>query len=59
MPVEQDMSNYTVSSYPQRIHLLLCTQRLKMHKVQRPGGHLNKKDGLSRYGDSHVKDKTS
>ena len=25
----------------------------------RPGGCLNKKDGLTRYGDSHVKDKTS
>ena len=24
-----------------------------------PGGRLNKKDGLARYGDSHVKDKTS
>ena len=24
-----------------------------------PGGRLNKKDGLPRYGDSHVKDKTS
>ena len=24
-----------------------------------PEGHLNKKDGLTRYGDSHVKDKTS
>ena len=24
-----------------------------------PGGCLNKKDGLTRYGDSHVKDKTS
>ena len=24
-----------------------------------PGGRLNKKDGLNRYGDSHVKDKTS
>ena len=23
------------------------------------GGRLNKKDGLTRYGDSHVKDKTS
>ena len=23
-----------------------------------PGGRLNKKDGLTRYGDSHVKDKT-
>ena len=27
--------------------------------AQKPGGHLNKKDGLTRYGDSHVKDKTS
>ena len=26
---------------------------------QRSGGRLNKKDGLTRYGDSHVKDKTS
>ena len=25
----------------------------------RPGGRLNKKDGLTGYGDSHVKDKTS
>ena len=24
-----------------------------------PGGRLNKKDGLTRCGDSHVKDKTS
>ena len=26
---------------------------------QGTGGRLNKKDGLTRYGDSHVKDKTS
>ena len=26
---------------------------------RRAGGRLNKKDGLTRYGDSHVKDKTS
>ena len=26
---------------------------------KRLGGRLNKKDGLTRYGDSHVKDKTS
>ena len=30
------------------IMLLVCT-----------GGRLNKKDGLTRYGDSNVKDKTS
>ena len=28
-------------------------------KAPCPGGRLNKKDGLTRYGDSHVKDKTS
>ena len=27
--------------------------------AESPGGRLNKKDGLTRYGDSHVKDKTS
>ena len=27
--------------------------------VSPTGGRLNKKDGLTRYGDSHVKDKTS
>ena len=27
--------------------------------ISSPGGRLNKKDGLTRYGDSHVKDKTS
>ena len=26
---------------------------------RRSGGRLNKKDGLTRYGDSHVKNKTS
>ena len=28
-------------------------------RKQTAGGRLNKKDGLTRYGDSHVKDKTS
>ena len=28
-------------------------------KIKPSGGRLNKKDGLTRYGDSHVKDKTS
>ena len=27
--------------------------------VTEAGGRLNKKDGLTRYGNSHVKDKTS
>ena len=37
--------------------------KVNLHSVcliyQLPGGRLNKKDGLTRYGDSHVKDKTS
>ena len=33
--------------------LLVCL------RFNQPGGRLNKKDGLTRYGDSHVKDKTS
>ena len=28
-------------------------------KQKNAGGRLNKKDGLTRYGDSHAKDKTS
>ena len=39
-----------------------CAQpELTPNKRQKmgPGGRLNKKDGLTRYGDSHVKDKTS
>ena len=32
---------------------------VKYFSVQSPGGRLNKKDGLTRYGNSHVKDKTS
>ena len=35
-------------------HLCLVAQ-----STTAPGGRLNKKDGLTRYGDSHVKDKTS
>ena len=29
------------------------------HIAKDAGGRLNKKDGLTRYGNSHVKDKTS
>ena len=31
----------------------------KLFVLWDPGGRLNKKDGLTRYGNSHVKDKTS
>ena len=40
-----------------RAHNLLREWFIYFRKT--PGGRLNKKDGLTRYGDSHVKDKTS
>ena len=33
--------------------------KLNYARKKTPGGRLNKKDGLTRYGNSHVKDKTS
>ena len=43
-------------------HFLWCYAEA-IHQAWVPlstaGGRLNKKDGLTRYGDSHVKDKTS
>ena len=30
-----------------------------MDDIPKAGGRLNKNDGLTRYGNSHVKDKTS
>ena len=36
-----------------------CVNFINKRGHWRPGGRLNKKDGLTRYGDSHVKDKTS
>ena len=36
-------------------HIILSNKFL----MENPGGRLNKKDGLTRYGNSHVKDKTS
>ena len=32
---------------------------MQLENNESTGGRLNKKDGLTRYGDSHVKDKTS
>ena len=40
------------------IHHVSFRQDVDPH-VEIPGGRLNKKDGLTRYGNSHVKDKTS
>ena len=37
-----------------------CLQKVEIrYLANRSGGRLNKKDGLTRYGDSHVKDKTA
>ena len=48
--------------YPESKHADICYQkneRAVMHTRQETGDRLNKKDGLTRYGNSHVKDKTS
>ena len=41
----------------------ICNSNLTFNQdptfIQNTGGRLNKKDGLTRYGNSHVKDKTS
>ena len=37
----------------------LFVQKLSIITTKKPGGRLNKKDRLTGYGDSHVKDKTS
>ena len=40
------------------VYLIIQMAKLWLPKMI-AGGRLNKKDGLTRYGDSHVKDKTS
>ena len=48
---------------PSLLKYLALFNRFEIWQLTRiawlPGGRLNKKDGLTRYGDSHVKDKTS
>ena len=45
---------------PPIVSMSLLVQVMAWHwRGTDPGGRLNKKDGLTRYGDSHVKDKTS
>ena len=43
----------------QNLHDSRLVLQLPLPNPLKPGGRLNKKDGLTRYGDSHVKDKTS
>ena len=40
-------------------HVVLVFAIILSRQTGWTGGRLNKKDGLTRYGDSHVKDKTS
>ena len=59
---ENEISIWIVKTDP--VHVSLIVQYCKqMGSVKwyeyKPGGRLNKKDGLTRYGNSHVKDKTS
>ena len=46
-------------AYPKKILPIFSSLSLHLNIWSSPGGRLNKKDGLTRYGDSHVKDKTS
>ena len=48
-------TNYDIWDW---VHKIGKRKSQKFATVQ-TGGRLNKKDGLTRYGDSHVKDKTS
>ena len=45
------------------VMILIAMKSKSIHNskytTQKSGGRPNKKDGLTRYGDSHVKDKTS
>ena len=43
----------------QQLQFLWQWKWLNEIKMPKAGGRLYKKDGLTRYGDSHVKDKTS
>ena len=51
----------TMQTYERRdfheISRIVCIGR--MLRISQSGGRLNKKDGLTRYGDSLVKDKTT
>ena len=44
---------------PSRDVFVILEYYIELIAIDLPGGRLNKKEGLTRYGDSHVKDKTS
>ena len=53
------ISGYSWQNYVRSLNELKFIDALAPCMARPPGGHLNKKDGLTKYGDSHVKDKTS
>ena len=57
---DQDVAHLQTKTVPKNFIWSESVQWLRSSSVRKiPGGRLNKKDGLTRYGDSHVKDKTS
>ena len=46
-------------THPVNQKIFFFYKKLTLVPTPPSGGRLNKKDGLTRYGDSHVKDKTS
>ena len=52
-----DIENYHIKGMLQDLWILFVLYSILLCLL--PGGRLNKKDGLTSYGNSHVKDKTS
>ena len=50
---------YLQTNISKLFYMEKCYMKSKRDDITHPGGRLNKKDGLTRYGDSHVKDMTS
>ena len=54
--------HFSISIHQQPDHLFnsfIQSNQKKTSEFHITGGRLNKEDGLTRYGNSHVKDKTS
>ena len=56
---QQDTTDIKPFFYVNSSSKLIVSAYASMANLSRTGGRLNKKDGLTRCGDSHVKDKTS
>ena len=56
--ISNELSRYFFHKVPETLFTDGRTEERLADVRVNPGGRLNKKDGLTRYGDSHVKDKT-